>query len=263
MAKRIAAVVVVIAGLSAGAPTWALSWSSAPAHGGGQHGGHGGHDRATPGHRLLDGEAASAELWLPTLEKRPLDVAADGTVAFKPTGIDYYHALVARRGNETAVRYIALRGRPSHRSPAELIEAPKASLEIVPTPYVREHQRYYSAKPAVFEVRFDGKPLAGQTVGLETGNGTRLFGNTDAAGRIRFELPEDFGDVEPGRQANAPAEFTLSTLKGDHRFRLTAEYWVNPHHWQSNRAGLASGLAGFVAGIGVLAFAGRRGRARA
>ncbi len=255
---------LLCAAVAAWDPAFALSWSSPPAHGGGAHG-HGGHGGARDaGYRLQDTEGATVELWLPTLEKRPLTVAEDGSVKVKPTGIDYYHALVARRGDETAVRYITLRGKPSKRSPSELMEAAKAPLELVPTPYLREHQRYLTSKRAVFELLFEGKPVPSHTVSLTTGNGTRLFANTDAAGRVAFPLPEDFADVEPGRRANAPADFTVGADYQGHRFSLTAQYYVNPRHWQSVSAGLWTGLAGFVAGLALLGMAGRRsGRAAA
>ncbi len=232
-------------------------------HGGGH--GHGG----PVGYYLRDGAGATAGLWLPTLEQRPLQIAPqDGRAAVRPSGVEYYHALVASRESEGlsegAVRYISLRGKPSGHSPSELLVAAKLPLEVVPDPLPREHGRYQSRKLATFLVRADGKPLAGRTVALETSHGTRLFANTDAEGRVTFSLPEDFPQIGAGRSANRPGEFRVSVshrAEGGHRYRtaLSADYHVNPDNWQSGLGGKAAALAGFLVGLGVLGFAGRKG----
>ncbi len=254
--KRQLLALTLVGGAVVTAPAAALTWTSVAS--GHEGHGHGGHNHG-PQHRLVDAEEANVELWLPTLEKRPVEIGEGGKANLRPTGMDYYHALVARRGNETAVRYLAMRGRASGESPSKLIGATKADLEIVPEPYPREHQRYYGGRSAAFRVTYRGEPVAGQTVALETQKGMRLFANTDASGRIAFELPPEVGKVEPGRRTNPPTEFVVSTARGEHRFALTSEYHVNPRHWQSGQAGAWSGLAGFVAGLALLGWT-RRAR---
>lgn len=254
-------VVAVLLSHPAGA---VLVWQSASLHqgpGAAHAGGHGDRRRA-PGFILADGEAATIEQWSPNLARQPLETTR-GSVTPKGTGVDNYHALVATRGNDTAVRYVALRGKPSDRSPGDLFAATKAALEIVPTPYAREHARYTAGRHAVFTVRLDGQPLARHTVALETTNGTRRFKNTDGDGVVTFLLPEDFADVQTGRSNNAPADFVVSTTAErngqPHRFAMSADYHVNPRAWQSVDAGLASALAGLVSGLGFLRLV-RRGR---
>jgi len=227
------------------------------------HGKHGHLARATI--TLTDGVGAAAQLWLPTLERRPLGID-HGAALLKPSGMDNYHLLYAvREGtgvHETALRYHYLNGKPSGQSPAELIFAVKAPLEIVPAPLTREHARYLSETTAAFIIRYQGKPLANQTVMLETSNGTHLDNTSDARGRISFTLPDDFHHVAVGRDNNPPADFFLVTRHGDngieYRTSLSAAYHINPRHWQSSSGALWSGLAGFVCGLGVLGVVARR-----
>lgn len=226
-------------------------------HGGGQ------------GYYLSDSDGAHVQLWLPTLERREVTVS-DGRAVLRPSGVDYYHALVAVREtgsiHEGAIRYIAMRGKLSGVSPARLLAEQKLPLEIVPDPLPREHWRYLTGRVAVFSVRFEGRPLAGQTVGLETGNGTRLFANTDTRGHVAFPLPEDFTDVTAGRRGNSPGEFVLRTSyehkEKRYRSSLSATYYVNPGHWQSVNAGLLGGTAGFGVGLGILVLARPRSAAK-
>lgn len=253
-----------------GMATATMVWSSGEgsthaAHSG--HGGHGGSPRQSL--TLDDGEGAAALLWLPTLEQHalPLD---QGVAGLKPSGMDNYHLLYAVREStqlhETALRYHYMRGKPSGRSPAELIYAQKAPLEIVPAPLTREHARYLSKTPATFIIRYQGELLAEHPIMLETSNGTRLQASSDTKGRVTFELPDDFTNVAVGRDDNAPAEFFLYTqynIAGrDYVTTLSAPYHVNPLHWQSQSGALWSGLAGFACGLGLLGFAARRKEAK-
>lgn len=249
-----------------------MVWSSVDPDGHAAHtaAGHGGHGR--PGAEQIDllyGDGASAVMWLPTLAQRPLALD-QGSARITPSGMDNYHLLYAVREtaavHETALRYHYLRGKPSDRSPAELVYAEKAPLEIVPAPLPREHSRYQSATRVTFLLRFQGKALVDHPVTLETTNGLRTGLISDARGRITFELPDDFQRVAIGRDNNAPAEFFLHTRHSDgHRdyvTSLSAEYHVNPRHWQSQSGALWSGLAGLMTGLGILGFVARRSAAK-
>lgn len=247
-----------------------MIWSSVDPSGHSGQGGHSGHGRpAREAITLMYGEGATTRLWLPTLEQRPLPLIKD-VAQLKPSGMDNYHLLYAIREteavHETALRYHYLRGKPSGHSPAELIYAEKVPLEIVPAPLTREHARYLSEKSAAFMIRFQGKALADHPFMLETTNGTRLEGRSDAKGRIAVELPNDFQRVAIGRDNNPPAEFFLHTRYNnagrDYQTSLSATYHVNPRHWESQSGALWSGLAGFVSGLGLLGFAARRNTAK-
>lgn len=262
-------IAVALAGLLLGsAPLQAaLSWSSQlPAGGEGKQerkaaGGHvhGGHRGGTPFY-LHDSAGAEAEVWLPTLMRRSLEVDGRGVVRLSGTGLDNYHLLYARRQgeglDELALRYQPMRGKPSGESPRLLVGYRKGALDIVPSPLTREHQRYQSGRPAVYTVMFKNRPLPSQPLQLTTSNGTTLELLSDGQGMVSVLLPDDFKGVGPGRSANRPAEFVLSTSYEnggiDYRTTISADYHVNPSHWQSTGGGLLAMLAGFVGGLVVI-----------
>ena len=260
--------IATITMLFAGVAQAALVWQPAPPEktpktSSGSHAGHGGHGggKSFVLHGALGGDThAEAELWLPTRVRRPLHLMDNGTVSVQGTGLNSYHMLFAKRregaSEEVAMRYLSLRGKPAEASPADLVEAPKAALDITPAPLTREHQRYQSLKPANFIVRFRGTPLALHPVLMTTSNGSEIVATTDEQGRISLELPDDFSDVQAGRSNNRPADFVVSAeLKdGGERYHTTvsAPYYVSPSHWQSFSGGLAALLAGMVSGFVVL-----------
>lgn len=233
-----------------------------------KQGGHGTH-RKPEVLQLNDPADAQLSLWRSDLKRSGLS-ADNGELVLKPTGVDSYHAVVAERlsgdTHESAVRYVTLRGKPSGHSPAELLAIEKLPLEIVPDPIAREHHRYLSDRPAKFRIRFEGRPLPGASVSLETSNGSHLEATADRQGRLEFRLPEDFTDIEVGRRNNPPADFIVRTRHEEngrqYRASLSAPYHVNPHHWQSNGAGLAAAASGFVVGVGILGVAGRRKKSK-
>ena len=238
-----------------------MAWRSTPEvamHEGEADGHDHGHSHRPAAYYLRDGAGAALTFWKPNLEQLALPpVKADGKVPVRPSGVDNYHLLMASRpsesGEEVALRYVYMRGKPSGQSPSRLVDATKAPLEIVPAPLPREHWRYQTSAPAVFVVRYAGKPLARQPVQLETSNGSFMEAITDLEGRVEFTLPEDFAYVGRGREANAPAEFIVSTSHVVDGFRrrttLSADYHVNPAHWQSSLGGVLALLVGFAGGV--------------
>lgn len=238
----------------------AMAWQPAPVD---SHAGHAGHDmRRMPQQFVLQGsDGAAIRLLLPDLSERPLTMNAAGGVSVAPTGMEYFHTLVAERHTgsrvETAIRYLHLFGKPSGHSPSELLDADKAKLDIVPDPLPREHWSYMAGHDSGFVVRFDGHPLAGQTVLLQTSYGTQQSLVTDATGRLVIELPDDFTAVKPGRRNNSPAEFVLSTRYRDSPFdyttTLSAPYNADPSHWQSLPIGAATVVGGLLLG-GLLSY---------
>ncbi len=224
------------------------------------HGGHGGGKTFVLIDGVSDNAHVEAELWLPTRVRRPLSLDASGKVSVKKTGLDSYHMLFAKKrhgaSEEVAMRYLALRGRPAKVSPSELVDAPKAMLDITPAPLTREHQRYQSMKPVNFLIRYNGEPLARQPVSLTTTNGSEIKTVSDMHGHVSIELPDDFHDVQAGRSNNRPADFTVSTeLQVDSRryhTTVSAPYYVSPSHWQSFTGGLLAMFAGMIGGLVVL-----------
>lgn len=229
----------------------------------GPHAGHGAHSGGKA--FVLQGGSSSdmlteAVLWMPTGVRRPLSFLAGGRVSVKGTGLNGYHMLLAKKqqgpNEEVAMRYLSMRGKPSGVSPSELLNTPKATLDITPAPLTREHQRYLSQKPVTFMIRYNGEPIAGQPVTLSTSNGSESSGTSDADGRITLSLPDDFSDVEPGRANNKPADFVVATAHeaGGRKYHTTfsAPYYVNPSHWRSTTGGLAAVFAGALTGFVVL-----------
>lgn len=204
-----------------------------------------------------------AKLWMitPMLENRPLELDdAHGKLTVPKTGMVSYHALVASRQedglHESSLRYVYLRGKPTGRSPAELMAHNKLPLEIVPDPMAREHARFESQSEQNFIVRFKGEPVSDAWVGLISSNGTELEGTTDSEGLVSFILPDDFKNIRAGRRNNKPADFMIRTgyVDGEmlYRTNFTAPYSANPSHWQSSSVGLFMLLFGFVSGIVVM-----------
>jgi hypothetical protein len=242
----------------------ALSWSSQvpvsnelkkEKKAGGGHG-HGSHGRSKSFY-LSEASGAEAEVWFPTLVRRPLTVEEQGEVKLSGTGVDNYHLLYARRkgegSDELALRYHYLNGKPTGESPRLLIGYRKGVLDIVPSPLTREHQRYQSGKPARYTVLFKNKPLVSHPLTLTTSNGTTLELVSDREGKVVVALPDDFENIKAGRRANKPGEFVVAVSHSvdgtDYHTTLSADYHVNPSHWRSSAAGLLAMLAGFVGGL--------------
>lgn len=265
--KHLISATVVGALLISGPLQAALSWSvQAPegvrvkkekaAAGGHAHGG----ERSEKSFYLSDSIGAEAEIWLPTLVRRPLEVNEGGVVRLSGTGLDNYHLLYARRQgegrDELALRYQSMRGKPSGESPRLLLGYRKGALDIVPSPLTREHQRYQGGRAALYTLLFKNSPLAAQPLSLTTSNGTTLQLASDSEGRVVVPLPDDFTAVQPGRAENKPAEFVLTTsylnAGTEYRTTLSGDYYVNPSHWQSMGGGLLAMFAGFVGGLLVI-----------
>lgn len=208
--------------------------------------------------QLSDSRGVEVRLWMPEAQPLELEGKRPRLPRMAP---GYYQALVAVReheqGEDSAIHYLRLRSpeepdlrgwfsfRPENRlSPADLTAVPKARLEIVPAPLPREMRTYHEGMRATFQVRLDGQPLGGASVGLRTSNGTILIEPTDVRGRVMFILPMDFTEVLSGRNATPPAEMVLRTVYRDEEQRLatslTMPYGPHPSNWQS--AGWAFGL---------------------
>lgn len=225
------------------------------------------------------GERAAAIL-------RPQGIAAANIAVYAPEGpterlkVDYpvgqngariesaapkignYHWVVAREETSEAVRVASTAwyfGNPGD-SPKDLLKVQKHELEIVPDPLPREHGRYRESEKWRFLLRFNGQPLAGQTLTLETEFGTRTAFVTDADGVATVLFPRDFQPArEEGEQAGHGrryGKFVLAAEKeADGRRYLTAfnlNYGEDADRNKSLGWGAAFGLIGMLAATPLL-----------
>lgn len=206
--------------------------------------------------QLTEHEDAKVFFWKPNLKSKLLPLDGD-QVKVKSTGMDNYHALVAKRRTdkltEVAVRYPYMRGKPSGFSPSTLTGGVKASYEIVPSPLPREHRRYHAARDAVFVVRYEGQPVPKTAVTLTTANGSTLKEVSDRNGAVRFTFPDDFSETKPGRRNNKPAEFVVYSEFADkgqsYQTTFSDKYHVDPRHWKSTQLGTIVLAFGFISGV--------------
>jgi hypothetical protein len=253
-------VLLALVCLAVGSAKAEMTWRSTPEivseneHEGGGHR-HGGELKLY----LREGEGAELTLRTPDLQVRPLALMGQAAV-IRPTGLDGYHLALAHRTfkgkEEAAFRYFYVPGKPSGHSPAEQVNARTVKLRILPMPLPREHWRYESGESATFRVIFNGKPLAQEPLRLTTSNGSLLDATTNEDGEVSFVLPEDFSRVRPGRESNRPADFVVTSTYSDEGrtfiTTLSADYHVNPRHWQSRWGGLGALALGFVVGLRVV-----------
>jgi len=176
--------------------------------------------------------------------------------------IGNYHWVVAREETPGMVKVASTAwyfGNPGD-SPKELLKTPKHELEIVPDPLPREHGRYRESEKWRFLVRFNGAPLAGQTVKLETEFGSRSSFVSDSDGGVTVLFPRDFKPAkEEGEHASHGrryGKFVLAVEKEmDGRRYLTAfnlNYGEDGDRNKSLGWGAAFGLIGMLAAAPLL-----------
>jgi len=242
------------------APAAAMHWQPAPKKAGMHE-----NRMAAKEFVLTQPDGATLSILHPDLVSSELKFGENGRVKVKSTGYDNYHALIASRqadgSTETAIRYVYMRGKPSGHSPSELMAAVKSELEIVPSPFPREHTRYQSNEQRFFRLLFKGQPLAHHNVHVETSFGTTFYANSDATGLLNITIPDDFTDIKVGRRNNPAAEWRITAVhnQGGHSYRtvFSADYYVNPSHWQPLSWGLIT-VAGGMLFTGVLSLRRRK-----
>jgi hypothetical protein len=204
---------------------------------------------------LENADGATITLWKPDLSTQTL-TPVHSSVTLPVTGVNNYHVLVAEKDwgdhKEAIIHYAYLHGRPSHQSPAKIAAAQKTEFEIVPDPIPREHYRYHTLQEWGFLVRMQGSPLAGQPITLTTSHGTQHTLTTGSDGRVEFQIPDDFPDLEEGERDRRQAQFSVSSEYSqdevNYSTQLIADYRINPSHWQSTQLGLLVIGLGFLAG---------------
>jgi hypothetical protein len=175
-----------------------------------------------------------------------------------------YHWVVARQDGDAEVRVASTAWYFSNPGPAPtaLLTQPKHELEIVPQPLPREHSGYREAEEWRFLVRWNGAPLANQTVTLETEFGSRSNYVSDTQGVVVVLFPRDFSEPK-GKPASEEhmmgprrAKFVLGTEhEADGKRYLTAfnyTYSPDPERTRSLGWGAAFGVIGMVAALPLL-----------
>jgi hypothetical protein len=221
-----------------------------------KHGGHGMGESAMFALMNLESNG-SASLIQPNLNKEPLEFKANTVMLPKPPMGGYYAMVAEINSSEatySAIRYLSLHGRPAGISPTKLTALPKTTLEIIPNPLHREHDRYTGSKTYRFIAMFEGKPLANASIILETHKSTAKTFTTDPKGVAEITLPNDFENVTSDRRGNKPSEFLL-ILKHNSESKkyvttFSMPYSANPNDfWQSQEWGAGVIFIGFLGGL--------------
>lgn len=125
---------------------------------------------------------------------RQLPMDMGGAMLDKPAN-GGFHWLAAREVQGDTVRVasiVQVFGGNGGKDPTVMFMRQKHELEIIPQPYPREHARYRANEDWKFLVRFNGQPLAGQKVQLETSNGSMAEFVSDSDGVVKVHVPDDF-----------------------------------------------------------------------
>jgi hypothetical protein len=170
-----------------------------------------------------------------------------------------FHWLSAREEQGDTVRVASMVrsfGERGGKDPTAMFMRQKYELEIIPQPYPREHSRYRGNEDWKFLVRYNGKPLSGQMVYLETSNGSMSEFTSDANGMVNVHVPDDFKPeqehkVAGGHNHGRPgADFVLATEYADGgRNYLTAfnsSYGPNAFDQRSLTMGVGFALLGML-----------------
>jgi hypothetical protein len=189
---------------------------------------------------------------------RQLAMEMGGAMLDKPAS-GGFHWLAAREEQGDAVRVASTVhpfGERGAQNPTAMFMQQKHELEIIPQPYPREHSRYRAGEAWQFLVRFNGSPLPGQKVYLETSNGSMAEFVADAQGVIVLRVPDDFSAGETHQAAGGHnhgrpgAEFVLATEhEAGGKSYLTAfnsSYGRNAYDQRSLALGLGFTLLGML-----------------
>lgn len=192
----------------------------------------------------------------------PLDMA--GAKLDKPES-GGYHWLTAREEQGGKVRVASTVHFFSERgaqNPTAMFMQQKQELEIIPQPYPREHSRYRANEDWKFLVRFNGDPLVGQKVLLETMNGTKAEYVTDGAGIVTVRIPDDFEAEAPKKGPGAhdhgrrSSDFVLATevVTGVKNYltSFNASYGTDAFDQRNLAMGLGFTLLGMIGAVPLL-----------
>ncbi len=213
--------------------------------------------------------AESIDAWSNNLQDdkahRQLSMEMGGAMLDKPAN-GGFHWLSVREEQGDTVRIASTVqpfGERGAKDPTAMFMQQKYELEIIPQPYPREHSRYRANEDWKFLVRFNGKPLSGQKVYLETSNGSMSEFISNAQGVLSIHVPDDFKAQEESKQAGGHnhggrpgAELVLATEYADGgKLYLTAfnsSYGPNALDQRSLVMGLGFTLLGMLGAVPLL-----------
>jgi hypothetical protein len=194
--------------------------------------------------------------------RRRLPLGMAGAKLDKPaTG--GFHWLVAREEQGGAVRVastVYYYGERGAANPTDMFMHQKHELEIVPQPYPREHSRYRANEEWKFLVRFNGQPLSGQMLEMETQNGTKAAWVSDTQGVVTVSLPDDFKPEAEGGPGGGHgrrgADFVLAAKRTEggttYLTAFNASYGPDAFSQRSIVIGLVFTLLGMLVAVPLL-----------
>jgi hypothetical protein len=174
-----------------------------------------------------------------------------------------FHWLAAReeQGNKVLVAStVHSFGERGAKDPTAMFMQQKHELEIIPQPFPREHSRYRAGESWKFLVRFNGHPLIGQKVVLETQNGSKAEWVSDEQGVLAVQLPDDFKSEEVpaanGGHGMPGADFVLVSeyTWGDKSYitAFNSSYGKNAFDKRSLAMGMGFVLFGMIGALPLL-----------
>ncbi|MGD9786747.1 MAG: hypothetical protein AB7U30_02225 [Sulfuricellaceae bacterium] len=180
---------------------------------------------------------------------------AGGAEVRPASEVGNYHWLAARAempeyvAVATSAFYFANPG----PAPTAMLGAKKSELEVIPQPLPREHAGYRSGEEWPFLVRFQGEPLKGQKLVLETANGSRAEFVTGEDGVAKVRFPADF-KAEEGRgngHGRRQAGFVVAAEyeAGGTGYLTTFNYSYGPGAYDNKSLWAGAGFA--VLGMGM------------
>jgi len=146
--------------------------------------------------------AGVLDVYAPDGTRRQIPVTEEGARVEQATpksGNYYWVSAREERENRVEVASTATYFSNPGAAPTALLLERKHELEIVPQPLPREHGAYRESEKWRFLLRFEGQPLAGKTLTLETEFGSRIAFTSDANGIATVLFPYDFKPDEPGK----------------------------------------------------------------
>ncbi len=202
-------------------------------------------------------EAAQVTLYAPTEQlSKDFPVAEQGArIEAVDPKVGNFHWVTARQEKEGTVivaTTVHAFNNPGPAPTAMFLEQ-KNALEIIPQPLPREHSSYRESEKWRFLVRFNGQPLAGKKLNMETEFGTHSSFVTGQDGMVTVLFPRDFkpaAESAPGGHGPRRAKFVLAIEHDDLGKRyLTAfnySYGADPDRNRSLAIGAGFGLLGML-----------------
>ncbi len=214
-------------------------------------------DRGASTLRVRNAKASTVTVFGPGGGQREFQVV-DGraTIEVADAGVGNYQWVQIRDEKDchievaSTVWYSGLRG----ISPRLLLKTKHSELEIVPDPLPREHAIYRESEKWRFVVRYEGQPLVGQRLFLETENGSRSTFITDEQGVATVLFPRDFGAKPDGARSRAGFVLSAEHVVGERHFVTTFNtvYGEDVDRGKSLGWGAAFGAFGMLSALPLL-----------